>query len=86
MPNPGRFKRVPFPAWSLNAVKFLCEERGVTAIGHGLDTDTTEKMGVGKLGEGTGREVKADLDRGPGDDDNRPVAGTRSKTAMTSIR
>ena len=43
--NPERFKRAPFPAWTLDAVKFLCEERGVTAIGHeGLDTDTTEKM------------------------------------------
>jgi kynurenine formamidase len=43
--NPERFKRSPFPAWTLDAIKFLCEERGVTAIGHeALDTDTTEKM------------------------------------------
>jgi kynurenine formamidase len=43
--DPERFKRAPFPAWTLDAVKFLCEERGVTAIGHeGLDTDTTERM------------------------------------------
>jgi kynurenine formamidase len=43
--NPERFKRHPFPAWSLAAVKFLIEERGVTAIGHeSLDTDTTESM------------------------------------------
>ncbi len=43
--NPERFKRAPFPAWSLAAVKFLFEQRGVTAIGHeSLDTDTTEKM------------------------------------------
>jgi kynurenine formamidase len=43
--NPERFKREPFPAWSLAAVKFLVEQRGVTAIGHeALDSDTTEKM------------------------------------------
>jgi len=43
--NPERFKRSPFPAWSLAAVKFLFEERKVTAIGHeSLDTDTTESM------------------------------------------
>ncbi|HTJ01294.1 MAG TPA: cyclase family protein, partial [Methylovirgula sp.] len=43
--NPERFKRAPFPAWSLEAVKFLVEERGVTAIGHeAMDADTTEKM------------------------------------------
>lgn len=43
--NPERFKRSPFPAWSLAAIKFLFEERKVTAIGHeSLDTDTTETM------------------------------------------
>ena len=43
--NPQRFKRSPFPAWSLAAVKFLFDERKVTAIGHeALDTDTTESM------------------------------------------
>jgi kynurenine formamidase len=43
--NPVRFKRHPFPAWSLAAVKFLIESRGVTAIGHeSLDTDATPKM------------------------------------------
>ena len=43
--NPERFKRQPFPAWSLEAVKFLVEQRGVTAIGHeALDTDTSDKM------------------------------------------
>src|SRR5437588_11909615 len=43
--NPERFKRSPFPAWSLATVKFLVERRGVTAIGHeSLDTDTTDKM------------------------------------------
>jgi len=43
--NPERFKRSEFPAWSLETVKFLVEERGVTAIGHeSMDTDTTDKM------------------------------------------
>jgi kynurenine formamidase len=43
--NPERFKRSPFPAWSLAAIRFLFEERKVTAIGHeSLDTDTTETM------------------------------------------
>ncbi len=43
--HPERFKRNPFPAWSLAAIKFLFEERNVTAIGHeSLDTDTTESM------------------------------------------
>jgi len=43
--NPARFKRSPFPAWSLAAIKFLFEERHVTTIGHeSLDTDTTDSM------------------------------------------
>jgi kynurenine formamidase len=43
--NPERFKRAPFPAWSLAAIKFLYDERKVTATGHeALDTDTTETM------------------------------------------
>lgn len=43
--NPARFKRSPFPAWSLAAVRFLIEQRGVTAIGHeSLDTDITPQM------------------------------------------
>jgi kynurenine formamidase len=43
--DPGHFKRSPFPAWSLAVVKFLVEERGITAIGHeALDSDITEKM------------------------------------------
>ena len=41
--NPERFKRAPFPGWSLAAVKFLFEQRGVIAIGHeSLDTDASE--------------------------------------------
>jgi kynurenine formamidase len=43
--DPERFKRSPFPAWSLDAIKFLYEERGVTATGHeSMDTDTTDRM------------------------------------------
>ncbi len=43
--NPERFKRSSFPAWSLETIKFLIEQRGVTAIGHeSMDTDTTDKM------------------------------------------
>jgi len=43
--DPERFKRQPFPAWSLEAIKFLYEQRGVIATGHeSLDTDTTDKM------------------------------------------
>ena len=43
--NPEHFKRAPFPAWAFETVKFLFEQRGVTAIGHeSLDTDTTDKM------------------------------------------
>ena len=43
--NPERFKRAPFPAWAFETIKFLYEQRGVTATGHeSLDTDTTEKM------------------------------------------
>jgi kynurenine formamidase len=43
--NPERFKRSPFPAWAFETIKFLYEERGVTATGHeAMDTDTTDKM------------------------------------------
>jgi len=43
--NPERFKRAPFPAWSLAAIQFLYEERSVTATGHeAMDTDTTDAM------------------------------------------
>jgi len=43
--DPERFKRAPFPAWSFETIKFLCEQRGVVATGHeSLDTDTTDKM------------------------------------------
>ena len=67
--DPERFKRYPFPAWSLDAVKFLIEQRGVTAIGHeSLDTDTTESMEseVWLLQNGHYQiEVMANLDKVP---------------------
>ena len=43
--DPERFKRQPFPAWSLAAIQFLYEERGIIANGHeSLDTDVTSDM------------------------------------------
>lgn len=43
--NPEHFKRAPFPAWAFETIKFLYEQRGVTATGHeSLDTDITDKM------------------------------------------
>jgi kynurenine formamidase len=67
--NPERFKRQPFPAWSLAAVQFLVNERGVTAIGHeSLDTDTTDRMESETWLLNSGRwqiEVMANLDRVP---------------------
>jgi kynurenine formamidase len=43
--DPERFKRAPFPAWSFETIKFLYEQRGVTATGHeSMDTDTADKM------------------------------------------
>src|SRR4051794_34771478 len=43
--KPEHFKRSPFPAWSLAAIKFLYDERKVTATGHeSLDTDVTPTM------------------------------------------
>jgi kynurenine formamidase len=43
--NPERFKRDPFPAWSLEAIQFLSEQRGIVANGHeSMDTDTTPDL------------------------------------------
>jgi kynurenine formamidase len=43
--NPDHFRRSPFPAWSLAAIRFLYEQRGVVATGHeSLDTDTTDTL------------------------------------------
>ncbi len=67
--NPERFKREPFPAWSLPVVKTLFEERGAIAIGHeGMDTDTTPKMESETYVLGHGHyqiEVMANLDKVP---------------------
>jgi kynurenine formamidase len=67
--NPERFKRSPFPAWSLETVRFLIEQRGVVAIGHeSLDTDTTDTMESETYVLRHGRfqiEVMANLDQVP---------------------
>ncbi|WP_020176062.1 cyclase family protein [Methyloferula stellata] len=67
--DPERFKRSAFPAWSLAAVKFLVEQRGVTAIGHeSMDSDTTEKMETETYILKTGHyqiEVMDNLDKVP---------------------
>jgi len=43
--NPRRFERYPFPAWSLAAIRFLYEERGIIANGHeSMDTDPTPTL------------------------------------------
>lgn len=40
--EPARLTARPFPCWSLEAIQFLIEARGVVAIGHeSLDTDDT---------------------------------------------
>lgn len=67
--NPERFKRYPFPAWSLEAIRFLFEQRGVTAIGHeALDTDIKETLDseVWLLKQGHWQiEAMANLDQVP---------------------
>ncbi len=67
--NPERFKRYPFPGWSLAAVRFLIEQRNVTAIGHeSLDTDITPTFDSETWLLGQGRyqiEVMAHLDEVP---------------------
>jgi len=67
--DPQRFQRSPFPAWAPATVRFLVEQRGVTAIGHeSLDTDTTDKMESETYILQKGRyqiEVMANLDKVP---------------------
>lgn len=67
--NPERFKRVPFPAWSLEAIRFLYEQRGIVANGHeSMDTDITNdlKSETWLLTHGHWQiEVMANLDRVP---------------------
>jgi kynurenine formamidase len=67
--NPQRFKRAPFPAWSLEAIKFLYERRGIVANGHeSMDTDATDdlKSEAWVLRHGHWQiEVMANLDKVP---------------------
>ncbi len=43
--NPRLLQRSPFPGWSLEAIRFLYERRGITANGHeSLDTDATDGL------------------------------------------
>jgi kynurenine formamidase len=67
--NPERFKRSPFPGWALETIKFLYEQRGVTATGHeSMDTDTTPGMDSETYILQHGHyqiEVMANLDRVP---------------------
>lgn len=67
--NPARFKRAPFPGWSLAAVKYLFEQRAITAIGHeSLDTDASADFAAEKwlLKQGHWQiEVMANLDQVP---------------------
>jgi kynurenine formamidase len=67
--NPEHFKRSPFPAWAFETIKFLYEQRGVTATGHeSMDTDTTDKMDSETYILKNGHyqiEVMANLDKVP---------------------
>ena len=67
--DPENFKRTPFPGWSLEVVKFLVEERGITAIGHeSMDADPTEKMETETYLLNSGHyqiEIMANLDKVP---------------------
>lgn len=67
--NPRRFKRSPFPGWKLETVKFLYEQRRVTATGHeSMDTDITDKMESEQYILKSGHyqiEVMANLDKVP---------------------
>lgn len=67
--DPARFKREPFPAWSLPVLKLLFEQRGVTAIGHeSMDTDATKSMESETYVLGSGHyqiEVMDNLDKVP---------------------
>jgi kynurenine formamidase len=67
--DPEKFMRTPFPGWSLEAVKFLVEEREITAIGHeSMDADATEKLETETYLLNSGHyqiEVMANLDKVP---------------------
>src|ERR1700740_27260 len=59
----------PFPAWAFETIKYIYEQRGVTATGHeSMDTDTTDKMDSETyiLAHGNYQsEVMANLDKVP---------------------
>jgi kynurenine formamidase len=67
--RPERFKRYPFPGWSLAAIRFLYEQRGIVANGHeSMDTDITRDLQSEKwlLMQGHWQiEVMANLDKVP---------------------
>lgn len=67
--NSEKFKRDPFPAWTLPVIKRLYEERGVVATGHeAMDTDTTKAMDSETYILKSGHyqiEVLANLDKVP---------------------
>jgi kynurenine formamidase len=67
--NQQRFKRAPFPAWSLDAIRFLYEQRAIVANGHeSMDTDATDdlKSEAWVLKHGHWQiEVMANLDQVP---------------------
>jgi kynurenine formamidase len=66
--NPQRFKRDPFPAWSIRAIRFLYEQRAIVANGHeSMDTATDDlKSEAWVLKHGHWQiEVMANLDQVP---------------------
>ncbi len=67
--NQQRFKRAPFPAWSLDAIRFLYKQRRIVANGHeSMDTDATDdlKSEAWLLKHGHWQiEVMANLDKVP---------------------
>src|ERR1700731_3726197 len=55
--DPENFMRTPFPGWSLEAVKFLVEERPLSDRGHGQSRQGARqgRFDCGELAEGQGR-------------------------------
>ena len=88
--NPERFKRQPFPAWAFETIKYLYEQRGVTATGHeAMDTDTTDKMDSETYILQHGHyqiEVMANLDKVPATGALIVVTWPKVETAWASRR
>ena len=86
--QPRAFQARPFPAWSLDVIKVLFEQRGVTAIGHeAMDTDTTDAMDSETWILHNGHfqiEVMANLDQVPakGALDRRDLAQGRERPRL----